>query len=200
MLDVFALTVYGLVIFPKVPGHVEVAVIDVIEQIEGQANPVPAIVAETFRTLNFCRRSENRDLVCCIQMLYVWIRSHFWGTNPTFLKFYMGDFFPITQFCKMVWLRNQSRAQWVITLQNLESTDITWKAPWMPRESMLYGFRDNLWVPLLRVWGAISYAPLLVHKQYLSTQFIPATHGLTSLEFDYGTPRYVGRIMELAKI
>ena len=37
VLDVFALAIYGLVIFPKVPGHVEVAVIDVIEQIESQA-------------------------------------------------------------------------------------------------------------------------------------------------------------------
>ena len=71
VLDVFALAIYGLVIFPKVPGHVEVAVIDVIEQIESQANPVPAIVAETLRTLNFCRRNGNGDLVCCIQMLYV---------------------------------------------------------------------------------------------------------------------------------
>ena len=70
----------------------------------------------------------------------------------------------------------------------------------MPRESMLYGCGDNLWVPLLGVWGAINYAPLLVCRQYMSTQFIPATHGLTSLEFDYGIPRYVGRIVELANI
>ena len=68
----------------------------------------------------------------------------------------------------------------------------------MPRESMLYSCEDNLWVPLLGVWGAISYAPLLV--RILSIQFIPTTHGLTSLEFDYGTPRYVGRIVELVKI
>ena len=31
VLDVFALAIYGLIIFPKVPGHVEIAVIDVIE-------------------------------------------------------------------------------------------------------------------------------------------------------------------------
>ena len=73
VLDVFALAIYGLVIFPKVPGHVEVAVIDVIEQIASQANPVPAIVAETLRTLNFCKKNENGNLTCCIQMLYVWI-------------------------------------------------------------------------------------------------------------------------------
>ena len=129
MLDVFALAIYGLVIFPKVPGHVEVAVIDVIEQIASQANPVPAIVAETLRTLNFCRRNGNGDLTYYIQMLYIWIRSHFWGTNPTSLKFYMGDFSPITHFCKMTWPKNQTRAQWVVALQNLESTDITRKAP-----------------------------------------------------------------------
>ena len=46
--NVFALAIYGLVIFPKVLGHVEVAVIDVIEQIESQANLVPAIVTEPF--------------------------------------------------------------------------------------------------------------------------------------------------------
>ena len=70
----------------------------------------------------------------------------------------------------------------------------------MPRESMLYGCGDNLWVPFLGVWGAISYAPLLVHRQYLSTQFIPATHELNLLEFDYGTAGYVGQIVELAKV
>ena len=77
VLDVFALAIYGLVIFLKVLGHVEVAVIDVIEQIESQANPVQVIVAETLRTLNLCRKSGNGDLVCCIQMLHVWIQSHF---------------------------------------------------------------------------------------------------------------------------
>ena len=65
---------------------------------------------------------------------------------------------------------------------------------------MLYGCGDNLWVPLLGMWGAISYAPLLVRRQYLSTQFIPATHGLNLLEFDYRTTGYVGQIVELAKV
>ena len=65
---------------------------------------------------------------------------------------------------------------------------------------MLYGCGDNLWVSLLGVWGAISYAPLLVRRQYLSTQFIPTTHGLNLLEFDYGTAGYVGLIVELVKV
>ena len=57
-----------------------------------------------------------------------------------------------------------------------------------------------MWVSLLGGWGAISYAPLLVRRQYLSAQFILATHELNLLEFDYGTAGYVGRIVELTKI
>ena len=34
----------------------------------------------------------------------------------------------------------------------------------------------------------------------MSTQFIPATHELNLLEFDYGTAGYVGRIVELVKV
>ena len=59
-MDVFALAIYGLVIFLKILGHVEVAVIDVIEQIESQPNPVPAIIAETLHTLNFVEGMETR--------------------------------------------------------------------------------------------------------------------------------------------
>ena len=51
-----------------------------------------------------------------------------------------------------------------------------------------------------RSGGAINYAPLLVRRQYLFTQFIPATRGLNLLEFDYGTAGYMGRILELAKV
>ena len=71
VVDVFALVIYGLIIFLKVPRHVEVVVIDVIEQIESQANPMPTIVVETLRTLNYYRRNGNEDLTCCIQMLYI---------------------------------------------------------------------------------------------------------------------------------
>ncbi|MBA0754971.1 hypothetical protein Gogos_020596 [Gossypium gossypioides] len=43
---------------------------------------------------------------------------------------------------------------------------------------ILYRCGDFDWVPLLGIWGAIGYAPLLVLRQYRSRQFIPATQGL----------------------
>ncbi|MBA0672908.1 hypothetical protein Goklo_025077 [Gossypium klotzschianum] len=37
---------------------------------------------------------------------------------------------------------------------------------------------DFDWVPLLGIWRAVGYAPLLVLKQYRSRQFIPVTQGI----------------------
>ena len=54
--NVFAMAVYGIVIFSKVPDHIETAMVDLIDQINGQANPISAIVAETIRSLSYCRR------------------------------------------------------------------------------------------------------------------------------------------------
>ena len=55
-LATLALTIYGLIIFPRVIGHVEVTVIDFFEQVQNHTNPSSAIVAETIRSLNVCRR------------------------------------------------------------------------------------------------------------------------------------------------
>ncbi|XP_040951356.1 uncharacterized protein [Gossypium hirsutum] len=55
--DVFALSIYGLVIFPKALRHVDEAVADLFDRLGKGVTPVPAILAETFRSLSVCRRS-----------------------------------------------------------------------------------------------------------------------------------------------
>ena len=57
-----------------------------------------------------------------------------------------------------------------------------------------------MWVPLLGLWGVISYAPLFVCRQYASEQFIPATHGLDQLEFAYGDPEYAAQLAKLSTL
>ena len=56
VIDIFALVVYGILIFPQSPGYVDATFVDLIDQIDNQANHVPTIVAETIRSLNFYRR------------------------------------------------------------------------------------------------------------------------------------------------
>ncbi|MFQ6659185.1 hypothetical protein Gotur_028177 [Gossypium turneri] len=41
-------------------------------------------------------------------------------------------------------------------------------------DEILYRCGDFDWVPLLGIWGAVDYAPLLVLRQYRSRQFVPA--------------------------
>ncbi|MBA0662541.1 hypothetical protein Goklo_006639 [Gossypium klotzschianum] len=52
--DFFALSIYGLVVFPKALGHMDEAVIDLFDWLDKRVTPVPAILAETFRSLNAC--------------------------------------------------------------------------------------------------------------------------------------------------
>ncbi|MFQ6669985.1 hypothetical protein Gotur_035035 [Gossypium turneri] len=50
---------------------------------------------------------------------------------------------------------------------------------------ILYRCGNFDWVPLLGIWGAVGYTPLLVLIQYRSKQFVPATQGLAQCEFSY---------------
>ena len=116
------------------------------------------------------------------------------------LKHYMDTFVPLKEFSKKDWPMHQLREQWVATLRNLDSNNVIWKALWFSRKSTINCCGDILWVPLLRIWGVVSYTTLLVLRQYGSEQFIPATHGLNHVEFDYGGPSYVNQLIELSKM
>ncbi|MBA0856833.1 hypothetical protein Goshw_003761 [Gossypium schwendimanii] len=56
--DIFALSIYGLVFFPKALGHIDEAASDLFDQHDKRVAPVPTILAETFRSLCACQRTE----------------------------------------------------------------------------------------------------------------------------------------------
>ncbi|MBA0876649.1 hypothetical protein Goshw_013944, partial [Gossypium schwendimanii] len=68
-IDVFALGIYRLVVFPKALGHIDEAVSDLFDQLSKGVTPVPAILAETFRSLNACRRAGEGRFIGCAQLL-----------------------------------------------------------------------------------------------------------------------------------
>ncbi|MBA0786384.1 hypothetical protein Gotri_025766, partial [Gossypium trilobum] len=67
--NIFALSIYGLVVFPKALGHVEEAVADLFNRLDKRVTPVPTILAETFRSLNTCRRAGEGRFIGCAQLL-----------------------------------------------------------------------------------------------------------------------------------
>ncbi|MBA0729293.1 hypothetical protein Golax_022630 [Gossypium laxum] len=87
--------------------------------------------------------------------------------------------------------------KWMAILQNLQEEKIEWRAPWLLLDEILYRCGDFDWVPLLGIWGAVGYAPLLVLRQYRSRQFIPTTQGLAECEFSYGEDGYKKKIRKM---
>ncbi|MFQ6657688.1 hypothetical protein Gotur_027266, partial [Gossypium turneri] len=155
--NVFALSVYGLVVFPAL-GHVDEAVTDLFDRLDKGVTPVSAILAETFRSLNGCRRTGEGRFIGCVQLLLAWFHSHFWKVEK----------------------------------------DIEWIAPWMLPDEILYRCGNFDWVPLLGIWGAVGYAPLLVLRRFRSRQFVPETQGLAQCEFSYKDDGYKKKIREMS--
>ncbi|KAA3455604.1 myosin heavy chain-like [Gossypium australe] len=180
--DVFALSIYGLMLFPRIKG----------------ATPVPAILAETFRSLNACRKSGEGRFVGCAQLLLVWFHSHFWKVDKVPCRAFTYNYAPLKEIAATPRRDDVSEENWIALLKNLQEGDIEWRAPWFIPNEILFRCGSFDWVPLLGVWGATGYAPLLVLRQYGSRQFIPVTHGLAQCDFPYKGENYKKRVKEIS--
>ncbi|KAL1142523.1 hypothetical protein V6Z11_A11G101600 [Gossypium hirsutum] len=174
--DIFALSIYELVIFPKALRHVDEAVIDLFDRLEKGITPVPAIFAETFRSLSSCRKTGK----------------------GRFIGFFSEGYFPLKEEAAIQRREDISEEKWMDILQNLKEGDIEWRAYWMVSDEIMYRCGNFNWVPLLRIWGATGHTPLLALRQYKSRQFVPTTYGLAQSEFSFKGAHYKKRVRELS--
>ncbi|MBA0870359.1 hypothetical protein Goshw_011416 [Gossypium schwendimanii] len=56
--DVFALSIYRLVIFPKALGHIDEAASDLFDRLDKRVSPILTILAGTFRSFNAYQRAR----------------------------------------------------------------------------------------------------------------------------------------------
>ncbi|KAG8484850.1 hypothetical protein CXB51_021649 [Gossypium anomalum] len=75
--DVFALGLYGLMVFPRALGYVDEATTDLFHRLSKRVTAVPTILAETFRSLGTCRKTGAGRFIRCAQLLLAWFYSHF---------------------------------------------------------------------------------------------------------------------------
>ncbi|MBA0669480.1 hypothetical protein Goklo_007504 [Gossypium klotzschianum] len=115
--------------------------------------PIVAILAETFRSLNACKRTGEGRFIGCAQLLLAWFHSHFWKVEKFSYRVFSEDYSPLKEFVAIPRRDN-------ISEEKCEDFD---------------------WVPLLMIWGVFGYDSLLVLRQYRLRQFIPATQGLAQL-------------------
>ncbi|MFQ6634371.1 hypothetical protein Gotur_011259, partial [Gossypium turneri] len=114
--DIFALSIYGLVIFPKALGHVDEAVSDLFDRLDKGVTPVPAILAETFRSLNAMEMVSYRV--------------------------FSENYSPLKELVVTPRRDNITKEKWMVILQNLQENDVEWKAPWMVPDEILYRCED----------------------------------------------------------
>jgi len=75
-MDVLALTLYGVILFPNVEDLVDYATIDVFVAGKTRSeNPVPTILADVYIALHLCYDMGKRKLMCCLPVFYVWLLS-----------------------------------------------------------------------------------------------------------------------------
>ena len=76
-MDVLALLIFGVVLFPNVDGLVDLATIDAfLAYHHSKESPVVAILADLFDTFDRrCEKSSAR-IICCLPALCVWLVSH----------------------------------------------------------------------------------------------------------------------------
>ncbi|MBA0575186.1 hypothetical protein Golob_024209, partial [Gossypium lobatum] len=75
--DVFALGIYGLVIFPKALRYIDEVISDIFDRLDKRVVPIPIILVETFRSLNAYRRAGEGRFIGCETLLLAWFHSHF---------------------------------------------------------------------------------------------------------------------------
>ncbi|KAK5838955.1 hypothetical protein PVK06_007703 [Gossypium arboreum] len=152
--DVFAVSIYVLVVFPKALGHVDEAVSDLFNQLDKRVTLIPVILAETFRSLNACRRAGEGRFIGCAQLLLAWFHNHFWKRK---------DGWRSSKISKKR-ISSGEPLGWFLT-RSYTDVGILTESPYLG-----FGFR-------------VGYAYLLVLRQYRLRQFIPATYGLAQCEF-----------------
>ncbi|MBA0753450.1 hypothetical protein Gogos_020619 [Gossypium gossypioides] len=69
--DVFALSIYGLIVFTKALRHINDAVSDLFDRFDKRVTSVSVILAETFRSLSACQRASEGRFIRCAQLLLV---------------------------------------------------------------------------------------------------------------------------------
>ncbi|KAG8474331.1 hypothetical protein CXB51_034118 [Gossypium anomalum] len=188
-IDVFALGLYGLMVFPRALGYVDEATMDLFHRLSKRVTSVPAILAETFRSLGTCRKAGVGRFIGCAQLLLAWFYIHFQLIDRVVCWVFFEDYSSLKDIVASTKRVDVPEENWMALLQNLQSKDVEWRAPWMIPGEILYrcGSFD---------WGTIGYAPLLVLRQYGLRQFIPATHRLAQSEFVYKGADYKRKVSE----
>ncbi|KAA3470708.1 Nucleoside-triphosphatase THEP1 [Gossypium australe] len=180
--DIFTLSIYGLVIFPKALRHIDEAVTDLFDRLDKKITPILELVS----------KSRRRKIYWMCATITGMVSRTFLEGGQDLLPGFLRRLFPLKEEVARQRRIDISEEKWMAILQNLKEEDVKWRAFWMVPNEILYRCGNFDYVPLPRIWGVTGYTSLLALRQ-----FIPVTYGLAQSEFSYKVDNYKKRVWEV---
>jgi len=156
-IDILALLVFGVILFPYVEGFVDLAAIDAfLAYHHSKESPVVAVLANAYDTFDRrCEKSGAR-IVCCTPALYVWLASHLFHHESRLVCPLQGH-----RMCAEKW-----KAIWEQLLASMVGASINWFPRWKEgRVEVLSLYERFSNIPLMGARGCINYNPVLAIRQ-----------------------------------
>ncbi|KAH1213792.1 hypothetical protein GmHk_14G041679 [Glycine max] len=156
-MDVLALLIFGVVLFPNVDGLVDLAAIDAfLAYHHSKESPVVAVLADLFDTFDRrCEKSSAR-IICCLPALCVWLVSHLFQQDTR-------------HPCPLLSHRScteKRRIDWDQLLAGIGGRTINWFPRWKEgKEGVLFSCGGYPNIPLIGTRGCINYNPALAIRQ-----------------------------------
>ncbi|XP_054785870.1 uncharacterized protein LOC129292323 [Prosopis cineraria] len=150
---VFALCIYGIIMFPSSIGIIDLGAISVFQMVEyHNVNPIPMLGHLYEKTLPFRKKNDS-------------------------------DSYPLMSFKGQFVIDGMSYMDWKRTFSELKESSILWKLDWWWKEEVIYHCGDFSNVPLMRPRGCINYNPSLVLRQLAYKQNVPSKKEVQELYF-----------------
>ncbi|KAH1238867.1 hypothetical protein GmHk_08G023449 [Glycine max] len=180
-MDVLALLIFGVVLFPNMDGLVDLAAIDAfLAYHHSKESPVVAVLANLFDTFDQrCEKSSTR-IICCLPALCVWLVSHLFQQD-------------IRHPCPLRSHRScvkKRRVDWDQHLAGIGGRTINWFPRWKKgKEGVIFSCGDYPNIPLIGTRGCINYNLALAIRQLgYPMRGAPAEESLSPfLVRDFGT-------------
>ncbi|KAH1256930.1 hypothetical protein GmHk_03G006997 [Glycine max] len=156
-MDVLALLIFGVVLFPNVDGLVDLAAIDAfLAYHHSKESPVVAVLADLFDTFDRrCEKSSAR-IIYCLPALCVWLVSHLFQQDTR-------------HPCPLLSHRScteKRRIDWDQLLAGIGGRTISWFPRWKEgKEGVLFSCGRYPNIPLVGTRGCINYNPTLAIRQ-----------------------------------
>ncbi|KAH1262468.1 hypothetical protein GmHk_02G005083 [Glycine max] len=156
-MDVLALLIFGVVLFPNMDGLVDLAAIDAfLAYHHSKESSVVAILADLFDTFDRrCEKSSAR-IICCLLALCVWLVSHLFQQDTRHPC-------PLRSHRSCV---EKRRVDWDQHLAGIGGRTINWFPRWKEgNEGVLFSCGDYLNILLIGTRGCINYNPTLAIRK-----------------------------------